>query len=140
MILMKATANKAGYFQRFQTFAINRIGSPSAMEKNSLLYWRARILFAMLFTGFLLAFLVVIPIIPFLQFGRSRDLQSRPIPSKNNGSDRRMHPPVWMGGYAFRQILRPAKIRKFRYLFRYSLHPHARHFGQPAAQIVETFL
>ncbi len=63
---MKQTDSKAGYFQRFQTFAINRMGSPSAMEKDSLLYWRARILFAILFAGFLLAFFVVMPIIPFV--------------------------------------------------------------------------
>jgi len=63
---MKTTDSKAGYFRRFQTFVINRMGPPSTVEKDSLLYWRARILFAILFTGFLLAFFLVIPIIPFV--------------------------------------------------------------------------
>jgi len=63
---MKATDNEIGYFRRFQTFAINRIASPSAMEKDSLLYWRARILFAILFTGLLLGSFVLIPLIPFV--------------------------------------------------------------------------
>lgn len=66
MTLMKQTDNKTGYFQLFQTFAINRIGLPSAMMKDSLLYWRARILFAILFTGLLMSFFLIIPIVPFL--------------------------------------------------------------------------
>ncbi|MBC8179480.1 MAG: hypothetical protein ISR61_10260 [Desulfobacteraceae bacterium] len=63
---MKQTDNEKGYFRRFQTFVINRMASPSAMEKDSLLYWRARILFAILFAGLLLGVLLFIPIIPFV--------------------------------------------------------------------------
>ena len=63
---MKQTDSKAGYFQRFKTFAMERMVSPSVVEKDSLLYWRARVLFAILFTGSLLGFFVVIPIIPFV--------------------------------------------------------------------------
>ncbi len=63
---MKTTDSKAGYFRRFQTFVHKQDGSASTVEKDSLLYWRARILFAILFTGFLLAFFLVIPIIPFV--------------------------------------------------------------------------
>ncbi len=63
---MKQTDNEKGYFRRFQTFIINRMASPSAMEKDSLLYWRARILFAILFAGLLLGVLLFIPIIPFV--------------------------------------------------------------------------
>ncbi|MBW2203405.1 MAG: response regulator [Deltaproteobacteria bacterium] len=63
---MKQTDNEKGYFRRFQTFVINRMASPSAMEKDSLLYWRARILFAILFTSLLLGVLLFIPIIPFV--------------------------------------------------------------------------
>ena len=60
---MKPPDSKASHFRRFQIFAINRIASPSAMEKDSLLYWRVRILFAILFTGLLLSFFVFVPVI-----------------------------------------------------------------------------
>ncbi|MBW1868015.1 MAG: response regulator [Deltaproteobacteria bacterium] len=63
---MEQIDNEKGYFRRFQTFVINRMASPSAMEKDSLLYWRARILFAILFTSLLLGVLLFIPIIPFV--------------------------------------------------------------------------
>ncbi len=62
---MKPPDSKASHFRRFQIFAINRIASPSAMEKDSLLYWRVRILFAILFTGLLLSFFVFVPVIAF---------------------------------------------------------------------------
>ena len=48
------TLSKAGYFQRFQTFAMNRMVPPSVMEKDGLYYWRARILFAIIFTAVLI--------------------------------------------------------------------------------------
>jgi len=63
---MKLTDNKTGYLKRFQTFVINRMGSSSTIEKDSLLYWRARILFAILFTGLLLCSFVFIAVIPFV--------------------------------------------------------------------------
>jgi len=58
---MKATDSKAGYFQRFKTFAMERMASSSAVEKDGLLYWRVRILFAILFAGVLMCLLVFIP-------------------------------------------------------------------------------
>jgi len=63
---MKTTDIRAGYFQRFKTFALNRMVSPSAEEKNGLLYWRVRILFAILFAGVLLGLLVIIPVTVFV--------------------------------------------------------------------------
>ena len=63
---MKQSHDSTGYFKRFQTFVINRMGPPSAPDKDSLLYWRARILFAILLTGWVLSFFLIIPIIPFL--------------------------------------------------------------------------
>ena len=63
---MKQTDTKAGYFQRFKTFALNRMASPSAVEKDGLLYWRVRILFAILFAGVLICFLVFIPATAFV--------------------------------------------------------------------------
>ena len=59
---MKQTTNKAGYFRRFQTFIIDRMDPPSAVDRDTLLYWRARILFAILFVGLLLGILVFIPV------------------------------------------------------------------------------
>ncbi|MBW2355138.1 MAG: hypothetical protein JRF51_18270 [Deltaproteobacteria bacterium] len=59
---MKQTTNKAGYFRRFETFIIDRMDPPSAVDRDTLLYWRARILFAILFVGLLLGILVFIPV------------------------------------------------------------------------------
>ena len=59
---MKATDGKTGYFQRFKTFAMERMVSPSTEEKGGLFYWRVRILFAILFAGVLLGFIVIIPV------------------------------------------------------------------------------
>lgn len=59
---MKPTNSKTGYFQRFQTFALNRMCPPSVREKDSLLNWRVRILFAFLLTGLLLGLITFIPV------------------------------------------------------------------------------
>jgi two-component system, cell cycle sensor histidine kinase and response regulator CckA len=58
---MKPTKRKAGYFQRFQTFAINRMSPLTATEKDSLSYWRVRILFAIIFTGLVSSLFMFVP-------------------------------------------------------------------------------
>jgi len=59
---MKTKKRKTGYFQRFQTFTMNRMMPSSVMEKNSLTFWRARILFAILFGGLLIFSIALVPI------------------------------------------------------------------------------
>ena len=54
---------KTPYFQRFQNFAMNRMASPSVLEKDSLFYWRIRILFTIIFTGLLISLFVFVPLI-----------------------------------------------------------------------------
>jgi len=71
---MEPKNTKKNYFKQFQTFVLNRIASPSDTEKDSLLYWRSRILFAILFSGLLIGLLVVIPMIPFVIKERLWDL------------------------------------------------------------------
>ncbi len=63
---MKPTESKTGYFRKFQTFAINRMSPLTATEKDSLSYWRVRILFAILFTGLVLALFAFVPMIFFV--------------------------------------------------------------------------
>jgi len=63
---MKPTESKVGYFQRFQTFAMNRMVPSSVMEKGGLSYWRARILFAIIFAGLLIGLFAIGPIIAML--------------------------------------------------------------------------
>jgi len=63
---MKPTESKLGYFQRFQAFAMNRMAPSSVIEKDSLTYWRVRILFAIIFTGLLLALFAFVPVITLL--------------------------------------------------------------------------
>ena len=46
-------------FKRFQDNAVNRIASPYSLEKNGLAYWRARVLFSILFTGLTLGTLAM---------------------------------------------------------------------------------
>jgi len=62
MILMKPIENKGGYSRRFQAFVLNRMIPPSVMEKDSLIYWRTRILFMILFTGLVLCFFALVPL------------------------------------------------------------------------------
>ncbi len=54
---------KEGWYNRFQTFAMNRMASPSLMEEDSLLYWRVRILFSILFAASVLSLITFIPVI-----------------------------------------------------------------------------
>ncbi|MBW2592920.1 MAG: PAS domain S-box protein, partial [Deltaproteobacteria bacterium] len=60
---MKQTDSKSGYFQRFQTFAMNRMIPSSIQERDSLSYWRVRILFSIIFTGLLIGIIVFVPVI-----------------------------------------------------------------------------
>lgn len=58
---MERTGKKEGWYNRFQTFAMNRMVSPSLMEEDSFLYWRVRILFSILFAASTLSFIALIP-------------------------------------------------------------------------------
>ncbi len=60
---MKLTNSIVGHFQRFQTFAINRMVPSSLQEEDGLFYWRVRILFAVVFTGLLIGFFTLIPVV-----------------------------------------------------------------------------
>ncbi|MDP3285034.1 MAG: PAS domain S-box protein [Desulfobacterales bacterium] len=53
---------KKSWYNRFQTFAMNRMVSPSLMEEDSLLYWRVRILFSILFAASILSLITFIPV------------------------------------------------------------------------------
>jgi PAS domain S-box-containing protein len=57
---MKQIENKENFIRRFQTFSINRMVPPPVQEKDSLIYWRVRILFAILFTSLLLGTIVLV--------------------------------------------------------------------------------
>ncbi len=54
------------HFQRFQTFAMNRMVPSSSMEKDGLSYWRVRVLFAIIFTGLLIGLFAFVPVTVFL--------------------------------------------------------------------------
>jgi hypothetical protein len=56
---MKQIENKENLFRRFQTLSISRMVPPFVQEKDSLIYWRVRILFAILFTALLLGTIVL---------------------------------------------------------------------------------
>ncbi len=58
---MKPIESEAGSFRKFQTFAINRMAPLTASKKDSLSYWRVRILFAILFTGLLSCLFMFVP-------------------------------------------------------------------------------
>ena len=60
MPLMKVYKNIGGYFRQFQAFVINRMVPPDITEKDSLTYWRVRILFAILFGGLMLCVFALI--------------------------------------------------------------------------------
>ncbi len=58
---MKPTENKPGYFQRFQTLAMNRMAPGVVIEKDSLTYWRVRILFTIIIAGLLIGLFALVP-------------------------------------------------------------------------------
>ena len=60
---MRLTNNITHHFQQFQAFAMNRMVSPAVLEKDSLSYWRVRILFTIIFSGLLISLFVFLPLI-----------------------------------------------------------------------------
>jgi signal transduction histidine kinase/CheY-like chemotaxis protein len=60
---MKLTDIQISHLQRFQTFAMKRMASSSVLEKDSLSYWRVRILFTILFSGLMIGVFVFIPVV-----------------------------------------------------------------------------
>ena len=58
---MKSSEKKAGYFQRFQNLAISRMTPGVAIEKDSLTYWRVRILFAIVLTALIVGLFALVP-------------------------------------------------------------------------------
>ena len=63
---MKLTNNIVFYFQRFQTFALNRMVPYSVQKEDGLSYWRVRILFAILFTGVSIGLFAFVPLLAFV--------------------------------------------------------------------------
>ena len=61
MPFMKAYKIIGGYFRRVEKFVINRMVPPDITEKDSLTYWRVRILFAILSGGVMLCVFAFIP-------------------------------------------------------------------------------
>ncbi len=59
-------SDKTNSFQRFRTYATNRMLPSHAVEENNLFYWRIRILFAILFTGLLLSLIGFVPLFFFV--------------------------------------------------------------------------
>ncbi|MBC8392937.1 MAG: hypothetical protein H8E17_10285, partial [Deltaproteobacteria bacterium] len=57
---MKDAKLKKNYFQQFQTFVVDRFVPRDVTEKDSLLYWRARILFALLFAALVLCSFAIV--------------------------------------------------------------------------------
>ncbi len=49
-----------GHFKKLQDRAVKRMASPYSIEQNSLIYWRSRILFSILFTAMLLCTFAII--------------------------------------------------------------------------------
>ncbi len=63
---MNETWNRAGYLERLQSNIMNRMAPSSLIEKDSLTYWRVRILFAIVFTGLLLSLFAFVPAVALL--------------------------------------------------------------------------
>ena len=60
---MEKTEKKENWYNRFQSFVMHRMVSPSLMEEDRLIYWRVRILFSILFVASVLAFITLVPVI-----------------------------------------------------------------------------
>jgi len=58
---MKPTEKISGYFQRFQILTTNRMAPGIVIEKDSLTYWRVRILFAIVLTGLMIGLFAFVP-------------------------------------------------------------------------------
>ena len=50
-------------YKRFRTFSVNRMASSADMEKDSLSYWRLRVLFGIIFTAILVSMFIFVPVI-----------------------------------------------------------------------------
>jgi PAS domain S-box-containing protein len=59
---MEKTVMKESWYNRFQSFVMHRMVSSSVMEEDSLIYWRVRILFSILFAASVLTLIVFIPV------------------------------------------------------------------------------
>ena len=58
---MKPMEKILGYFQNFQNLAVSRMTPGVVVEKDSLTYWRVRILFAIILTGLLTGIFALVP-------------------------------------------------------------------------------
>jgi hypothetical protein len=58
---MKAAESIFDYFRRFEVFIVNRMISPDITKKDTLTFWRVRILFAILSGGLILCVFALIP-------------------------------------------------------------------------------
>ncbi|MDY6790316.1 MAG: response regulator [Thermodesulfobacteriota bacterium] len=58
---MKPLETKPGYFQKFRNSTLNRMAPGVVIEKENLIYWRVRILFAIIVTGLLIGIFVLVP-------------------------------------------------------------------------------
>jgi PAS domain S-box-containing protein len=58
---MKPIEKISGYFQRFQILTMNRMAPGVEIEKDSLTYWRVRILFAIVLTGLMIGLFAFVP-------------------------------------------------------------------------------
>jgi PAS domain S-box-containing protein len=60
---MERIGKKESWYNRFRSFAMNRMVPFPVMEKYSLIYWRVRILFSILFAASILTLITFIPVI-----------------------------------------------------------------------------
>ena len=58
---MKPIGKISDYFQRFQILAMNRMAPGVVIDKDSLTYWRVRILFAIVLTALMIGFFALVP-------------------------------------------------------------------------------
>lgn len=60
---MNQSDKKLSFYKRFQLSVMNSMAPSSDLEKDSLTYWRIRILFVILFTGVLIGTFVMVPVL-----------------------------------------------------------------------------
>lgn len=60
---MNQSDKKLSFYKRFQLSVMNNMATSSVLEKDSLIYWRIRILFVILFTGVLIGTFVMVPVL-----------------------------------------------------------------------------
>ncbi|MBU0544914.1 MAG: PAS domain S-box protein [Proteobacteria bacterium] len=59
---MERTEEMGSWYHRFRSFAMNRMSSSSVMEEDSLMYWRVRILFSILFAVSVFGLITLVPV------------------------------------------------------------------------------